>query len=125
MKLRFVDMKKLILFSLVVLMITSCNKNTGPVGELVGVPDRKEFYEPDPYGMAFIPMGSFIMGPNDEDVPFAMTAQSKTVSIDPFWMDITEITNNEYRQFVYWVRDSIVRRMLVENEIEGVFISCL
>ncbi len=118
MKLRFVDMKKLILFSLVVLMITSCNKNTGPVGELVGVPDRKEFYEPDPYGMAFIPMGSFIMGPNDEDVPFAMTAQSKTVSIDPFWMDITEITNNEYRQFVYWVRDSIVRRMLVENEIE-------
>ncbi len=57
-------MKKLILFSLVILMITSCNKNKGPVGELVGVPDRKQFYEPDKaYGMVFIPMGSFIMGP--------------------------------------------------------------
>jgi formylglycine-generating enzyme required for sulfatase activity len=63
---------------------------------LVGVPDRKEFYEPDPYGMTYIPMGSFTMGPNDEDVAFAIIAQAKTVSIDPFWMDITEITNNEY-----------------------------
>jgi gliding motility-associated lipoprotein GldK len=27
-------------------------------------------------------------------------------------MDDTEITNNEYRQFVYWVRDSIARRLL-------------
>ena len=29
------------------------------------------------------------------------------VSISGFWMDATEITNNEYRQFVYWVRDSV------------------
>ena len=29
-------------------------------------------------------------------------------------MDETEITNNEYRQFVYWVRDSIARRLLAE-----------
>jgi len=111
-------MKKLILFSLIVLMIASC-KNKGPVAELVGVPNRKDFYEPDPYGMAFIPIGSFIMGPNDQDVPFALTAQAKKVSIDPFWMDVTEITNNEYRQFVFWVRDSLVRRMLVRNDIEG------
>jgi len=30
-------------------------------------------------------------------------------------MDETEITNNEYRQFVFWVRDSIMRRMLGEQ----------
>ena len=30
-------------------------------------------------------------------------------------MDQTEITNNEYRQFVHWVRDSIARTLLAEN----------
>ena len=32
-----------------------------------------------------------------------------------FYMDQTEITNNEYRQFVHWVRDSIARTLLAEN----------
>ncbi|MDZ7847859.1 MAG: SUMF1/EgtB/PvdO family nonheme iron enzyme [Owenweeksia sp.] len=31
------------------------------------------------------------------------------VSVPSFWIDQTEITNNEYRQFVQWVRDSILR----------------
>ena len=55
------------------------------------------------------------MGPNDQDVSWAQTVFSKTVTVDPFWMDETEITNNEYRQFIYWVRDSIMRRMLGEQ----------
>ena len=118
MNIRFDIMKKIIFLVVVISVFASC-KNKGPQGELIGVSDRKEFYEPDPYGMTYIPMGSFTMGPNDEDISFAITSQAKTVSIDPFWMDITEITNNEYRQFVYWIRDSIVRRMLVKNDIEG------
>lgn len=118
MNIRFDIMKKIIYLIVVISAFVSC-KSKGPNGELVGVPDRKEFYEPEPYGMTYIPMGSYTMGPNDEDIAFAITAQAKTVSVDPFWMDITEITNNEYRQFVYWVRDSIVRRMLVKNDVEG------
>ncbi len=43
---------------------------------------------------------------------------SKTVSIDAFWMDETEITNNEYRQFVYWVKDSLLRQALVDDQID-------
>ena len=31
------------------------------------------------------------------------------------YIDQTEISNNEYRQFVYWVRDSIARRILGEE----------
>ena len=31
-------------------------------------------------------------------------------------MDQTEITNNEYRQFVHWVRDSIIRKYLAEDD---------
>ena len=34
-------------------------------------------------------------------------------------MDQTEITNNKYRQFVYYVRDSILRTKLGEAGIEG------
>ena len=36
------------------------------------------------------------MGPSDEDVNYAYTARNKQVSIAGYWMDATEITNNEY-----------------------------
>jgi formylglycine-generating enzyme len=52
------------------------------------------------------------MGPSDEDVSYAITARNKQVSIQGFWMDATETTNNQYRQFVYWVRDSIAASLL-------------
>lgn len=81
-------------------------------GELTGVPNREVWYEPQPYGMVFIRQGSYNMGLTDQDVPSAMTAFQKTVSIKPFWMDETEIINNEYRQFVYWVKDSIAYKLL-------------
>jgi len=68
--------------------------------------------------MVFIPQGSFNMGLNDQDVPFAYTSQTKTVSIDPYWMDATEITNTEYKQFVYWIRDSIAKRLLIAADFE-------
>ena len=57
------------------------------------------------------------MGPGDQDVAYA-TAPTRTVDISSFWMDDTEITNNEYRQFVYWVRDSTARQMLSEQFAE-------
>ncbi len=99
------------------IIISSCGRV--PSGELVGVQGRKQWFEPDPFGMLFIPQGSFIMGPSDQDAFFSRNAFSRTISVDAFWMDETEITNNEYRQFVYWVRDSIMRKLLIENGIEG------
>ncbi len=84
-------------------------------GELTGVPGRSSYAEAPPYGMVFIPQGSYNMGASDQDVSWSVTAPSKTVSVDAFWMDQTEITNNEYRQFVYYVRDSIERRLLAEQ----------
>lgn len=106
-------MKKLILKLLVPilpLLMLSCG-NSGN-GELIGVQGRQIFYQPDPYGMVFIPMGSYTMGAADQDVPYALVHQPKTVSLQAYYIDETEITNNEYRQFVYWVRDSIARTLL-------------
>ena len=103
-----------------IIVLTSCG-GSSLNGELVGVDGRKKWYEPDPYGMVFVPQGSFNMGPSDQDPAFSMDAFTKTVTVDAFWMDDTEITNNEYRQFVNYVRDSILRYKLGDAGIEGFF----
>ena len=106
-------MKKIILISLIVALLSACGGSGN--GELIGVQNRQIWNPTDPYGMVFIPQGSYNMGPSDQDVPFSNVAQSKTVSVGAFYMDETEITNNEYRQFTNWVRDSILRYYLMEQ----------
>ena len=106
-------MKKIIVLSSVVALLSACGGSGN--GELIGVQNRPIWNPTDPYGMVFIPQGSYNMGPSDQDVPFANVSQSKTVSVGAFYMDETEITNNEYRQFTNWVRDSILRQYLVEQ----------
>lgn len=109
-------MKKLLVYLFVILAFSAC-KNSGK-GELIGVQKRASFYQSAPYGMAFVPLGSFTMGAGDEDVPYAQVHEPRTVSVQSFYIDETEITNNEYRQFVYWVRDSIARTMIAEKNPE-------
>jgi sulfatase modifying factor 1 len=104
-------MKKVTLSALIlILLLTGCGSSNN--GELTGVQGRKKFFEPEPFEMAFIPAGNFMMGPSDQDAVWAMNSISKSVTVDAFWMDQTEITNNKYRQFVYYVRDSILRTKL-------------
>ena len=110
-------MKKILFFGLIITILSSCG-NSGN-GELIGIQDRAIWQPTDPYGMVFIPQGSFVMGPSDQDVPFANVTAAKMVSLAAFYMDETEITNNEYRQFTNWVRDSIARRILGDAGIEG------
>ena len=111
-------MKRILFFGLIITILSSCG-NSGN-GELIGTQDRAIWQPTDPYGMVFIPQGSFVMGPSDQDVPFANVTAAKTVSVAAFYMDETEITNNEYRQFTNWVRDSILRKYLAEEyEEEG------
>ena len=104
------SMKKILYLIVMVTIFSSCME--GSRGELTGVYGRSLWYHPDPYGMLYIPAGSFNMGQSDQDVPMAHYSRTKTVSQGAFYMDQTEISNNEYRQFVVWVRDSIARRKL-------------
>jgi formylglycine-generating enzyme required for sulfatase activity len=114
-------MKKLIYFILVVLTITSCTTQSSN-GHLIGASGRPVWYQADPYGMLYIKSGAFNMGQSDQDVPSTNNNKTKTVSVAAFYMDQTEITNNEYRQFVNWVRDSIALRLLAENIDEEQFL---
>ena len=63
-------------------------------------------FRADPY-MVQIPAGSFYMGPSDEQVDMSMVNRKKLVSISGFWMDRTEVTNQQYRKFVKYVSDSL------------------
>ena len=103
-------MKKLIFPFIAILILSSCGG--GNRGQLTGALNRERWYQADPYGMLYIPSGAYNMGPSDQDVPYALVAQSKTVSVHAFYMDNTEITNNEYRQFTDWVRDSLAHRLI-------------
>ncbi len=90
-------------------------------GELVGVPGRKAPDIQVPFGMTYVPGGSFVFGAGGFDPTYQML-NFKSVSISDFFMDETEITNNEYRQFVEYVKEYHIRKILAENQVEGYFI---
>ncbi len=94
------------------LLLGSCSKDW--TTKLTSLQDRKPFFEPIPFGMHFISQGNINIGPAEDEQDKSSTP-TKTVAVSSFWMDDTEITNNEYRQFVFWVRDSITRQLLAES----------
>ena len=112
-------MKNILLILITAAALFSCT--AGPQGELVGVYPREQWIQVNPYGMNYIHLGSYTMGPSDQDVPFAMNTRSKTVTMPPFYIDVHEISNNEYRQFCEWVKDSLYRNTLAEDDNEDYF----
>jgi formylglycine-generating enzyme required for sulfatase activity len=100
-----------------ILVIACCMVGCGqPAGELVGAVKNSQFEEAHPYGMVFMRKGSFMMGSNSQSAVFTQDDNNVMVTVHAFWMDETEITNNEYRQFVNWVRDSIAYTLLMEED---------
>jgi gliding motility-associated lipoprotein GldK len=100
-------MKKFIAFTAILTLLISCGKS-GDKGELVGVKGAK-WHPEKPFGMSLVSGGSFIMGKSDQDLAGIEDAPTKTVTVPSFYMDETEITNSEYRQFVEWVKDSTIK----------------
>ncbi|HLY69433.1 MAG TPA: SUMF1/EgtB/PvdO family nonheme iron enzyme [Puia sp.] len=119
----------LLISPLFFLALISCNKSGSSVGksfpedgQLHGVAPASRYNLTKPPGMVYVPSGTFHMGPSDEDINYAFTARNRQVSINGFWMDATEITNNEYRQFVNWVRDSTAATLMqYGKEVDGRF----
>lgn len=97
---------------------TGMGRNSGFGGELVGI-GGSVLAEPAPYGMVLIDRGSIRMGPSEDDSLQHIKADSKGISVDAFWMDETEVSNAKYRQFVFWVRDSIIRERLADPAYGG------
>ena len=106
-----------------VFLLSSCfgGKMTSSMsgGEVTGVGNGRGFTEPTPYGMTMINRGSLRMGIDKNDSLWGNTAPVKDISVDGFWMDETEVSNSKYRQFVMWVRDSILRTRLADPAYGG------
>lgn len=75
--------------------------------------------EPAPHGMVHIPRGHVLLGEAKADSLWGTPAVSRGISVEAFWMDRTEVTNAQYRQFVYYVRDSILRERLADPAYGG------
>ena len=115
-------MKKLLIFLLVAIALASCSGirksiNSGG-GEVTGV-GATTFSEPTPYGMVLIDCGSMKEGPAQRDSLWGIDSTARGVSVDAFWMDENEVTNSKYKQFLYWVRDSIIRERLADPAYGG------
>ena len=118
---------KNIIFSLAitnaVLLLSSCfgGKMTSSMsgGEVTGISTGRGFTEPTPYGMVMVNRGSLKMGIDKNDSLWGNVAPVKDISVDGFWMDETEVSNSKYRQFVMWVRDSILRTRLADPAYGG------
>lgn len=108
-------MKKIFigLLSLSILFLFSCSGGSSALdGQLTGAENTNEWNLVSPYGMKYVPSGTLHIGQADQDINNTLTQRSKSISIQGFFMDDTEVTNNEYRQFVQWVRDSIALTQL-------------
>ncbi|WP_294070767.1 SUMF1/EgtB/PvdO family nonheme iron enzyme [Proteiniphilum sp. UBA1028] len=114
-------MKKYFLFLTLMMLVISCGRpGIGSIGgELTGVPVGKVWDEPTPYNMVLVTRGSITMGPGNIDSLWGITIPTRGISVDNFWMDETEITNSQYKQFVYWVRDSIIRERIADPRYAG------
>ncbi len=112
--------KTLLVIGVLIVVGTSCGKKES--GQLIGVLDRPSWKGINPYGMVYIPSGTLHIGAGDQDVRSTFVQRPKAISITGFYMDDTEITNNEYRQFVFWVRDSVLHSWMdhyIEDEVTG------
>lgn len=87
-------------------------------GEVTGI-GGMSYSEPTPYGMVLVKKGSLKIGTEETDSLWGTTIPTREISVDGFWMDVNEVSNAKYRQFVHWVRDSIIRERLADPAYGG------
>lgn len=101
-------------FFLILFVFTSSNLESQRLPSFKGIfkgeKGRKEMVE-------FTSKGLFTLG--TESDPFGVIdAPEKQVSIKKFYIDKTEVSNKDYRRFVNYVRDSIIREKLARLALD-------
>lgn len=99
------------LLAIALLLFSSC-------ASIIGLDPANSYRSVTPSvpGQVFIPAGTFEIGSSADPDVFEQFSQSKKVSVAAFFMDANEVTNDEYREFVHWVRDSIAVTNFVESK---------
>ena len=118
---RYINLS-LFALSLFSLFLTACagakSNAMATGGEVTGI-HGTSMGEAAPYGMVAVQKGSLRIGLEESDTLWGAGFPSREISVDGFWMDQTEVSNAKYRQFVMWVRDSIIRERLADPAFGG------
>ena len=110
-ELRFIKTKSLARFSsraifFIATAFTSCKSvDYYEAPTVYGARGKKVFAPP---GMVYIPSGAITYKSGAEG--------NRRVSLSPFFMDATEVSNKQYRDFVNWVADSIAVTDILKDE---------
>lgn len=73
-------------------------------------PDNGGFQADEDYnqvtgpGLKFIEGGTFTMGRVEQDVMYDWNNQPRRVTVASFYMDETEVSNIDYREYTYWLK---------------------
>lgn len=105
------SLSKIVLSVSVVLLLASCgNKNQSKKtgwnyddSKWGGFESAKNTEMATPPGMVFIEGGAFIMGRTTDNVRYEWDNQPRKVTVSSFYMDECEVTNLEYREYLYWL----------------------
>ena len=89
----------------------SCSRETsGATGEEYNNP-KNGGYLNVPYteqetgpGLVLIEGGTFVMGANEQEIEYEFNNAPHRVTVSSFYMDQTEITNQFYRDYLYWLK---------------------
>ncbi|TVR80950.1 MAG: gliding motility lipoprotein GldJ [Saprospirales bacterium] len=101
-----------LLLMLMALVVMSCRQQerSSTTGWVYNDPEWGGFekleYEGQETGpnLVLIPGGTFTMGLTDEDVMFRWNATPRRVTVGSFYMDETEISNIDYREYIFWLQ---------------------
>ncbi len=103
-------------FSVIILLVgamiaISCSKKSSTTGWKMNDKDNGGFsanlrykgQETGP-GLIFVEGGTFVMGQVEEDAMKDWNNYPRRVSVSSFYIDENEVTNVDYREYLYWLR---------------------
>ena len=107
-------MRKALVFMLIALAVSGCvfkkqskSRTTGWAyndAETGNIPYISGYEQTAGPGLVFIEGGTFTMGRVEEDVMSKWDNVQRRVTVASFYMDETEVSNQDYREFVYWTQ---------------------
>ncbi|MBR4918462.1 MAG: SUMF1/EgtB/PvdO family nonheme iron enzyme [Bacteroidales bacterium] len=104
-------------------MVSSCKKEASPTTGWNYNDAKNGGFEVAPFeeqetgpGLVFIEGGTFVMGAMEEDVMKDWNNSPRRVSVASFYMDECEISNLDYREYLYWLE-----RVFIPQDLKVVY----
>ncbi|PKP04380.1 MAG: gliding motility lipoprotein GldJ [Bacteroidetes bacterium HGW-Bacteroidetes-6] len=102
--------KGLIALGIISIAFTSCYKERSRTTAWYYNDPKWGGFEVVPYeeqetgpGLVLIEGGTFVMGRTEQETPFKWDNVPRRVTVSSFYMDMAEVTNVDYREYLYWL----------------------